>query len=199
MEQTIAGETRWLVNDACSTLFGKSDLMVSDAADYPHLSLLNRLKSDAKSDQMRVFLHYLHEIHPRSHLPARSDFDPVAVPSILPNLILVRVDRDPIRFMVRIAGDTIRHALDEPLMGRYLDTLAGRGDSLKYPLNDRLRVVETGELRYRYGEPRLQFSLDFARVEYCHFPFANDGRRVDHILSLLVYKADEHVTRHETR
>ena len=62
-------------------------------------------------------------------MPARSDIDPVDLPPLLPNLMLVDVAGDPLRFRFRLVGTEIvsRHGME--LTGRDLEDI-GLGTEL---------------------------------------------------------------------
>jgi hypothetical protein len=54
-------------------------------------------------------------------MPSRADLDPTEIPHLLPNLILNDVERDPLRFRIRLEGTAIRDARGWDATGRYLD------------------------------------------------------------------------------
>lgn len=132
-------------------------------------------------------------IHPPDGLPARAAFDPIDVPQLLGNIVLVKVERQPApaspRFLVQVAGEDILNAALTPMMNRYLDDLARRNEkpAAQVIVDSRHGVLETGCTYYWYGPPRMKFRLDFADVEYCHCPLADDGVTVDRIISCVQY------------
>lgn len=148
---------------------------------------------------VRDFLDYYVGIHPSAALPARAAFDPTAIPRLLPNLVLAEVVRQPgialPRFRIKVAGEEVVQAMRMPLNGRFLDEIANTTEpTARFPIESRHSVVENGCLIYRRGQPRMRFSLDYAEVEYAHCPLAEDGVTVDHIVSIIYYKALESVT-----
>lgn len=162
-----------------------------ERGEHPSLAGLRRLQPVARSPVIRAFVAHLLLIHPGHRLPTRREFDPVDVPSLLPNLALVQVYRDPIGFEYRVVGDRIREAVGMPMRGERLELLAAAGDSEDGPLRDRAKTLETGEPVYRYGAPRIPFKLDFARIEVCHMPLAGDDGSIGYVLSAFVYEAQE--------
>jgi hypothetical protein len=146
---------------------------------------------------VRDFLTYYSGIHPAAALPGRDAFDPMAIPRLLPHLILADIERDgsAMRFRVRVAGEEIVHALRMPLIGRYLDEIAKSAEpTVRFTIESRHAVAETGRMVYFRGPPRVRFSLDYAEIEYAHCPLAEDGVTVDRIVSLFHYQALEPVS-----
>ena len=162
---------------------------------HANLDAIEAAQAQAKTPSVLAFLAHMKAVHPLDRLPSRAAFDPTALPSILPDIVLVSVewpeDGTGPRFLVKVAGENVRNALTYPLMGQYIDQHAVIGDSTPpYPVLDRKQVVETGCLMFRRGQPRIRFKLDFADVEYCHFPLAADGVTVDHIVTVFIYEAN---------
>lgn len=156
-------------------------------------------RQQAQHVAVRDFLDYYIGIHPADALPARSAFDPAAIPRLLPNLVLAEVVHHPDaprpRFRIKVAGEEVVQAMRMPLIGRFLDEIANTNEpTARFPIESRYSVVENGCLIYRRGQPRMRFSLDYAEVEYAHCPLAEDGVSVDHIVTINYYKALESVT-----
>lgn len=168
---------------------------MSRMARHPNLDAIDAALEQAQSPQTRQFLEYFLDRHPQDRLPGRDAFDPIELPRLLPNIVLVQVippekAGNPHRFLVKVAGDRIIKSVERPMIGAHLDEFITEEDqSVRFPIADREKVVETGCLIFRHGKPRLKFRLDFARIEACHFPLAADGATVDHILSIIVYEA----------
>jgi hypothetical protein len=64
---------------------------------------------------------YWNRIRDMRDVPRRMDFDPVDIPKLLPFLILHEVERDPIRFRIRLEGTAVAAVRRRPGTGRYLD------------------------------------------------------------------------------
>jgi hypothetical protein len=162
---------------------------------HPNLQALDSALDQAQAQNVREFLSYFRRLHPQDRLPGRDAFDPVELPRLLPDIVLAKVVPSPEpgappRFLVKVAGDTILKSVDRPIIGRHLDEFVTAEDpTARFPIADRLQVVETGRLIFWRGKPRLRFRLDFSQLEVCHFPLARDGRTVDHIISIIVYEA----------
>lgn len=151
---------------------------------------LEQVEREAASWLTRDFAGAMLAIHPPDALPPRSAFDPVEVPKLLPHLILVTVERNPYRFLVKLTGQSMRDAIKTTLSGHYLQDFLETMPSMRFPIEDRMQVCETGLAVYGLRQPRTQIAFDFARIEYLHMPFASDGYRVDRILSLFAYEGD---------
>lgn len=134
-------------------------------------------------------------IHPDDRLPARAAFDPMCVPHLLGNLVLVEVqrNREGMRFFVRVAGEMVLRAAPVPLMNRYIETsvnLTTRPDdeSQARIVNVRQQVADSGCTIYFHGHVNVPFRFNFAAMEYAHCPLAEDGLTVDRILSAFHYE-----------
>lgn len=154
---------------------------------HPSLPRAREIRDRAQTAAVRELLSYWMAIHPGDRIPARADFDPLAVPKTLPNLVLTDVEREPYRFRVRLMGTGIVQAMGEDFTGRYLDEVwPDAGEQLI--VRDRVAVVEKGLPNYRYGVSPTKFRLDFAALERVFLPFASNGEDVDMILSVVVYE-----------
>jgi hypothetical protein len=155
--------------------------------------------AQARHPIVRDFLGYYIGIHPANALPARCVFDPVAIPRLLPNIVLAEVVRQPgnvpPRFRIKVAGEDVVQAMRMPLIGRFLDEIANSSEpTARFPIESRHSIVESGCMIYRRGAPRMRFSLDYAEVEYAHCPLADDGFTVDHIVTVNYYQGLASVT-----
>lgn len=137
----------------------------------------------------------MREIHPPDRLPSRAAFDPMRVPHLLSHLVLVQVERPSagaMRFLVRVAGESVLRAAPVPLMNRYIESSVNlikdaRDDSESRIVDVRRQVAETGCMQHWCGRVNIPFRLNFGDVEYAHCPLAEDGTTVDRILSAFFY------------
>lgn len=156
---------------------------------HPNLGALGPVQASARLSRVKALLEYYASIHPADRLPARADFDPLAIPRLLPHLMLVRIDRASRRFRVKVVGNAVAMALPVPLHGRWLDEIRPEeGLDTAHMIAARQAVLDSGEVSYLYGRTPTRFSLDFANIEYAHCPLAGDGVQVDHILT--VYQSE---------
>ncbi len=162
-------------------------------ARHPNLAAIDDILSRARSPRLAAFLYHMAAIHPPDRLPARAAFDPIDVPRLLGNIVLAKVVRASTsaapRFLIQVAGDEVLNAAPEPMMNRYLDDLVRRNErpAAQAIVDSRQSVVESGRTYYWFGPPRMKFRFDFADVEYCHCPLAEDGVTVDRVLSFFQY------------
>ncbi|WP_420404374.1 PAS domain-containing protein [Nisaea sp.] len=148
---------------------------------------MRRLLPSIENPSIAEFAEYWMSIHPQDRLPSRENFDPVEIPRLLPHIVLVDVESDPLRFQVRVQGTEVCRAMGRDLKGHYLDESFEDFEST-YPYIDRRRVVETGLPTHRLGSPSLPFALDFIPIERLHLPLSTDGRTVDKVLSIFLYQ-----------
>ena len=158
---------------------------------HSNLAALKRYLGDARHPEVAAFLQHMIRIHPADRLPAREAFDPLAVPALLPGLVLADVVRSPNRgprFRICVAGEIVLSAAPVPMMGRFIDEIAAQISGGKVVVDVRQSVLDSGASYYWYGPPRMKFRLDFANLEYVHCPLAADGATIDHILSFFHYE-----------
>jgi hypothetical protein len=60
----------------------------------------------------------------RGGVPSRADIDPADIPRLLSNVLLIDVQRAPIRFRVRLCGTEVDRLLGRNFTGCYLDDIA---------------------------------------------------------------------------
>lgn len=109
--------------------------------------------------------------------PARSDFDPTDMPWVLSVLIIVDIERSPLRFRYRLVGTELCNViLKTELTGRYVDELPDP-ELIDFVLPYYRRVAETGEpLAIDVSEHVGQHFLAF---ECVFLPLSSDGMVVD--------------------
>jgi hypothetical protein len=165
-------------------------------ASHPNIAAIDDFLIRSRSNVVTDFLHYMRRIHPADSLPARQDIDMTAMPHLLPNIVLVQVERavppQPARFFVRVAGEVILEAALSPMMNRYIDEIVATnarlsGQPASVIQDVRQQVLQTGISYYWYGPPRMKFRHDYADLEYVHCPLADDGVTIDRIISVFYY------------
>ena len=134
-----------------------------------------------------LYEHWL-SIHPGGgQLPARSGFDPMAVPLLLPNIMLLDVVGRPPRFRYRVIGTRIVDALGGDLTGQWLDEAHARGGRKPvFPAYE--KVVAEAAPQWRRGPPHFASYIDKCTgMERVFLPLASNGRDVDMILIVAVF------------
>lgn len=122
-------------------------------------------------------------------LPRRADIDPVEIPQVLPNLSLVERDAESGRMRYRLLGSALVESIGWDATGRLLDEVYpdfDRSASKAY----RDQVFDMGKPSHRLGRPSLRFAKDFVNIERLYLPLAEDGRRVDMLLGVIVFDFD---------
>lgn len=56
-------------------------------------------------------------------MPSREDLDPVEIPRLLPNILLLDVTHEPLDFCYRLIGTTIEHHLHRSLLGQRMSDI----------------------------------------------------------------------------
>jgi hypothetical protein len=134
-----------------------------------------------------LYEHWL-SIHPGGgKLPGRRDFDPMAVPQLLPHIMLLEVEGRPPRFRYRVIGTRMVDALGKDLTGQWLDeahSQAGRKPEFPgYEL-----VVRNREPQWRRGAPHFASYIDKCTgMERVFLPLASNGVDVDMILIIAMF------------
>ena len=134
--------------------------------------------------KLHGLLRYWRGIHRDGRLPGRPDFDPAAHALLLPNLTLVEVHRDPLRFRYRLLGSRVDTVLGQNLTGRWLDRHYGDGCAV---LQQYVEVVEAKQPFWRRGVPHLSPVARCATIGVLRLPLARDGERVDMVVSASIY------------
>ncbi|WP_084462555.1 PAS domain-containing protein [Oceanibaculum pacificum] len=112
-------------------------------------------------------------------LPSRHDFVAEDVWSWIGHIGLLDVEREPLRFRIRLQGNHLARLTGFDATGRYLDEVA-------LPLyHDEIlaqhrRATETGEPVYA---SHIDESRPWKRIDRLILPFATDGRTVDLLMT----------------
>jgi hypothetical protein len=117
--------------------------------------------------------------------PTKAEFDPTAIPHLLPGTLLLKVVEDPLDFEYRIIGEEIVVRLGNLKGKRVRDAALLNATSTAY--QNYCAVVESGRPQFLEGSAMLSFRDRPARVSRVHCPLSGDGARVDHILSYVAF------------
>jgi len=139
--------------------------------------------------KVRGLFEYWRSIHPDSGaLPGRAAFDPLAVPSLLPHLILIDVVGRPPRFRYRLIGTRMVDALQGDHTGRWLDEAHDRPGTGVPVFPSYEQVVREARPDWRRGAPHFAGYVDrCTELERIFLPLAADGRHVDMILAIYAF------------
>lgn len=139
--------------------------------------------------RVRALYEYWRSIHPGpGRLPGRAAVDPMAIPQLLPYIMLLDVVGQPPRFRYRLIGTRMVDALGTDFTGRWLDEAHVRPDGSLPVFPSYVRVATQGLHDWRRGAPHFAGYLDrCTELERIFLPLATDGKTVDMILAINVF------------
>lgn len=132
--------------------------------------------------KIRTLFNYWRSVHPEDGLPGRQHIDPVDIPGLLPNLWLIDVVHNPLRFRMRLVGTRVVAYAGEDNTGRWIDE--------RWPdYNDApiRQVVELRKPSWWRGPSQLRPEKTYFELERVRLPLARDGETVDMILTLTMF------------
>jgi hypothetical protein len=119
------------------------------------------------------------------HLPGRAEFDPSEMREILPHITIFDVvERNPLRFRIRLVGTAIVDAMDVDTTGRYLDEL----DNIGHVHRRAEQLVETGVPYFLSNLPLTWTHQSFKRYSVLGVPLAADGQTIDKLMYSMVFE-----------
>ena len=142
--------------------------------------------AEVNSGIVAEFDRYWNSKRREDRLPGRADIEPADLKLLLPNMVLLDIERDPLRVRIRLVGTRIVQFRGDNT-GRYLHELETVEPAR---LKDYLR--EMGMVADR-GRP--VFACDFVTTRFGAvqeiyvgiWPLASDGRRVDKLVVIEDY------------
>jgi hypothetical protein len=139
--------------------------------------------------KIRALHDYWISIHPsKDRVPGRRNFDPMAVPTLLPNMMLLDVAGRPPRFRYRLVGTRMVEALGRDLTGQWLDEAHAHQDGTKPQFPSYERVAIEGRPEWRRGRPHFAGYIDrCTEMERIFLPLSSDGAAVDMLLTIAVF------------
>jgi len=143
---------------------------------YNHLRadsvrLVNSVLPESCHPKVRKLAEYWLAIHPTNALPGRQHFDPIDVPSLLPNLWLLDVQHDPIRFRLRLLGTRIIDYAGEDNTGKWVDEKWPNFENSVFT-----EIAKSGQPSWYRGPSKLRPEKDYYELEL-----------IDMILALTVF------------
>jgi hypothetical protein len=106
---------------------------------------------------------------------------------LLPWIWLVDVQRAPLRFSYRLVGTGYAAAKERDATGQFLeDAYPDFARSIVYP--QFASGVEEQRLSYYRGPPVFHVKKDYDRTERLMMPLARNGRDVDMLLAVTLFK-----------
>ena len=156
----------------------------------------NDIQLDTADASRGVFECQLYEywqgIHPGDgRLPGRQHFDPIDLGTqhvhLLPHLWLVDVERQPLRFRLRLVGGNVHMTSPFARAGHYIDEFIDTAVRTETLHTSFARLVETRQPEFRRGHPRVPSNRRVRELSRLSLPLASDGSRVDMILNITTY------------
>lgn len=135
--------------------------------------------------RVHEFHRHWQELRAGRELPAKSDFDPTAVPHLLSGIMLLRVHEDPLDFEYRIIGEDVVARFGS-LKGKRV-----RDGALLNPSTTALghycAVVEARRPHFLEGVTRVAWHDRPIHLSRVHCPLSADGKKIDHIISYVAF------------
>ncbi len=149
----------------------------------------SRARPSIESPRLQALYAYWNERRAGRPMPSRADFDPIDIPRLLPNLILIDVDQDTQRLKVRVAGTTVVEMYGSDYTGRYLDEIdfGDRRAAVLYDYNTCLRTKQAYVSEHSFWTDR---DVTY-RIERVILPLSDDGKAVSHLVAGLEFGTAE--------
>jgi len=126
--------------------------------------------------------------------PSRKDVDPVQIPRHLPNLMLIDVLRDPLRFRYRLVGTRVVTASAEDRTGQFFDQV--RFLNANPAVVKHYQTVANDATPHYALEPFHNWQRDSTyQVQRLLLPLSSDGTTVDMILVYFHFKTGPYAGR----
>ncbi len=129
---------------------------------------------------------YWRSIAPEGKLPGRQHFDPMHIPTLLPNIWLLDVHRNPMRFWRRIIGSRIEEYAGTSLTNGWVGDRFG-AEKLSKVERNLTDVVESKSPSWRRGKSLIHYDKEYSELERLYLPLAEDGETVDMILAISIF------------
>jgi hypothetical protein len=153
----------------------------------------NQLETDGWSPRIRALYDYWRAIQPSpGRLPGRRHFDPMAVPKLLPNIWLLDVLSDPLRFRYRLVGTYMVTAFGRDVTGLWFHEIYPQFGPGHPTYEDYKRLATERAVLWRRGRPIFALHIErCVALERIVLPLADDGATVDMGLGMSVhYRSD---------
>jgi hypothetical protein len=113
-------------------------------------------------------------------IPARRDIEPLDIPELLPQVILLDVARDPWNFRFRLIGTNVVYHLSQDWTGTWLREIGHMAPPSRI-FNAYVEVAASGK-PLRSQTPYVGPHQNFITAEDIILPLADDGQTVDMLL-----------------
>lgn len=117
-------------------------------------------------------------------IPLRSDFDPTELRDLLPNILIVDVEHDPLRFRYRLVGTRVVEFNSQEFTGLYLGTIGWQEEQ---QLIDAYTDAATGRTPVCGHYTWTLKSGSTGKCEFAIFPFGDSRQRITQIFGIEDY------------
>lgn len=135
---------------------------------------------DFRSEALRQLNQYWLSQLDNRPLPRRADIDPTEIPHLLRYVVLINVEREPLRLRFRLVGTHITDAVGRDSNGRYFDEVYEE-EILTGLLQQYGNTVES-KRPARHFSRAIFAGKDFRHYESIHLPLSEDGESVNMML-----------------
>jgi hypothetical protein len=111
-------------------------------------------------------------------MPNRADIDPTEILALLPNIFMVNVERDPLRFKYRLIGTAVVGLLGRDFTGRTIDTTNYSEQHAAALREIFVAVVDTGRPVGWKGNIFYVPGREWMPIESILLPLGKDGKGV---------------------
>ncbi len=113
-------------------------------------------------------------------LPSRQDIEPLDIPDLLPQIILLDVARDPWNFRFRLIGTNVVYHLERDWTGTWFSEIGHMAPPSRI-FNNCVEVASSGNA-VRSQTPYVGPHSQYVRAEDIVLPLATDGENPDKLL-----------------
>lgn len=141
------------------------------------------VKENWRAEQRRLYEYWSSKRPCDAVLPGRQHVDPLEIPSLLPHLFLIDVERQPLRFRYRVVGTQLEPELGGKLTGMWLDEVFEDfgGSLLEKQL---MSVSQSGKPIHHKGPLLPSIDKGFLWIERLILPLARDGSTIDMLMGV---------------
>lgn len=136
---------------------------------------------DMPTENLRWMLNFWNNLRGDRRMPARSDFSPVQMVPMLPQVSLTDVESDPPRFRARLVGTGIVTETGVDVTGKYFDELPNSEKLIERCV----WVTENRQAYFAHTLPLVWASQEFTSYSALAMPLSSDGENVDMLLGFL--------------
>ena len=142
---------------------------------------------ESAAPKIKALLDYWRSLFPAAgRLPGRQHLDPLDIPQLLPDIWMVDVRPEPLRFRFRLVGTEIVKLTGRDATGLWLDQVyPGYEHTEAYRCHRHCAL--SGRPAYRKGGVMSNPNRRFVEAERLYLPLAQNGKDVDILLIMTLY------------